>query len=234
MVNDRLKGVRKWLAWALPVVLLSFSATALRAIEAGLLQAAGAPQAGTKAGVAADTKKVATPKPKAAAVPMKPKAAASVPKPKATAAKPSGKKVSAKKAASKKPAGESAAKSEGAPKGPEMAGRRDPFKLPGPPVPGGAAGEQILGPLPPGARGLLISQLKVEGIVRLDTTSTMIAVVDNSSNRAYFLRENDAVYNGVVSKITPDSVVFRENALDASGNMVVRDVVKRLGQGPGA
>ena len=62
----------------------------------------------------------------------------------------------------------------------------------------------------------------------------MIAVVDNSSNRAYFLRENDAVYNGVVSKITPDSVVFRENGLDASGKMVVREVVKRLGQGPGA
>jgi hypothetical protein len=231
MVNDRLMGVRKWLAWALPVVLLCFGATALRAIEAGLPQAAGAaPQAGAKAGAATDTKKAAAPKPKAAAVPMKPKAATSAATHKAAATKPSGKKVSAKKAASKKPAGESARTA----KGPEMAGRRDPFKLPGPPVPGGAGGEQILGPLPPGARWLLIGQLKVEGIVRLDTTSTMIAVVDNSSNRAYFLRENDAVYNGVVSKITPDSVVFRENALDASGKMVVRDVVKRLGQGPGA
>ena len=226
MVNDRLMGVRKWWAWALPVVLLSFGAAASRAIEAGFPQAAGAPQAGAKAGAATDTKK------KAAA--PKPKAAASVAKPKATAAKPAGKKVSAKKAASKKPARGSAAKSAEPSRGPETAGRRDPFKLPGPPVPGGAGGEQILGPLPPGTRGLLISQLKVEGIVRLDTTSTMIAVVDNSSNRAYFLRENDAVYNGVVSKITPDSVVFRENALDASGKMVVRDVVKRLGQGPGA
>lgn len=234
MVNDRLMGVRKWWAWALPVVLLSFGAAAPRAIEAGFPQSAGAPQAGAKAGAATDTKKAAAPKPKAAAVPMKPKAAASVAKPKATVAKPVGKKVSAKKAASKKPARGSAAKSAEPSKGAETASRRDPFKLPGPPVPGGAVGEQILGPLPPGTRGLLISQLKVEGIVRLDTTSTMIAVVDNSSNRAYFLRENDAVYNGVVSKITPDSVVFRENALDASGNMVVRDVVKRLGQGPGA
>jgi len=234
MVNDRLMGVRKWLAWTLPVVLLAFGATALRAIEAGLPQAAGAPQAGAKAGTAADTKKAAAPKPKAAAVPMKPKAATRVATPKAITTKPSGKKVSAKKAVSKKTAGESAAKSAQTSKGPEMAGRRDPFKLPGPPVAGGAGGEQIVGPLPPGTRGLLISQLKIEGIVRLDTTSTMIAVVDNSSNRAYFLRENDAVYNGVVSKITPDSVVFRENALDANGNMVVREVVKRLGQGPGA
>jgi hypothetical protein len=80
---------------------------------------------------------------------------------------------------------------------------------------------------------LVISQLKLEGIVRLDTTNTMIAVVDTAANRAYFLRENDAVYNGVVSKITPDSVYFRENALDASGNVVTREVVKRLSPGPG-
>ncbi len=62
----------------------------------------------------------------------------------------------------------------------------------------------------------------------------MIAVVDNVSNRAYFLRENDAVYNGIVTKITPDAVIFRENALDQSGKVVTREVVKRLGQGPGA
>lgn len=217
MVNNRLLGVRKWTAWALPVILLAFAAARLVASEAGPVQAAGAPQAGTKkVGVTAEKQKAVAPAPQA------------------TAKKPSGKKVSAKKAASKKPAGGPAVKSAQSPKGPETEGRRDPFKLPGPPVPGVAGGEQILGPLPPGARGLLIGQLRIEGIVRLDTTSTMIAVVDNSSNRAYFLRENDAVYNGVVSKITPDSVVFRENGLDASGKMVVREVVKRLGQGPGA
>jgi hypothetical protein len=115
-----------------------------------------------------------------------------------------------------------------------VTGKRDPFKLPPPPVPGREETQQITGPLPPGARGLVISQLWVEGIVRLDTTNTMIAVVDNNRNRAYFLRENDAVYNGVVSKITPDSVIFRENALDKNGQVQVHEVVKRLGQGPGA
>ena len=62
----------------------------------------------------------------------------------------------------------------------------------------------------------------------------MIAVVDTNANRAYFLRENDAVYNGVVSKITPDSVTFRENTLDSAGKVATRDVVLRLTQGPGA
>jgi len=38
----------------------------------------------------------------------------------------------------------------------------------------------------------------------------------------------------VVSKITPDSVIFRENTLDQNGKVVTREVVKRLGQGPGA
>jgi hypothetical protein len=119
------------------------------------------------------------------------------------------------------------------PKTPAIEGRRDPFKLPGPPT-ATAEGEAPLGPLPPGTRGLVISRLRLEGIVRLDTTNTMIAVVDTSANRAYFLRENDAVYNGVVSKITPDSVTFRENALDQDGRVYTRDVVLRLGQGPGA
>ena len=116
---------------------------------------------------------------------------------------------------------------------PQIVGRRDPFKLPPPPVPGRAGDVEIIGPLPTGKRGLLIGQLRLEGIVRLDTTNAMIAVVDNNSNRAYFLRENDVVYNGIVSKITPYSVIFKENALDQNGRLVVREVVKRLSPGPG-
>lgn len=116
---------------------------------------------------------------------------------------------------------------------PEIVGRRDPFKLPPPPVPGQEGAGEITGPLPPGTRGLVIGRLRLEGIVRLDTTNMMIAVVDTSANRAYFLRENDQVYNGVVSKITPDAVYFTQNVLDRNGRVVTREVVKRLGQGPG-
>jgi hypothetical protein len=141
----------------------------------------------------------------------------------APAAKPAGK---GQTAVSKPPAAQM-------PKTPPLEGHRDPFKLPGPPASGGEAGGP-LGPLPPGMRGLVINRLRLEGIVRLDTTNTMIAVVDTNANRAYFLRENDAVYNGVVAKITPDSVIFRENALDQNGKVYVREVVLRLGQGPGA
>jgi len=114
-----------------------------------------------------------------------------------------------------------------------IAGQRDPFKLPPAPVPGGGQGQEITGPLPPGTRGLVISQLRLEGIVRLDETNTMIAVVTSFTNRAYFLRENDAVFNGIVSKITLDAVYFNENYLDPFGRVSTREVVKRLGSAVG-
>ena len=118
------------------------------------------------------------------------------------------------------------------------AGKRDPFKVPD--AAGGSKGgaEGILesapgGILPPGIRGLLISQLKLEGVVREQSANKMIAVVTNDRKLAYFLHENDSVYNGVVSKITPDSVYFKENVLDANGRVTTREVVKRLGLAPG-
>ena len=114
-----------------------------------------------------------------------------------------------------------------------VAGRRDPFKPPPPPTAPGLPGGPT-GPLPPGIRGLLISPLVLEGVVRQDTTNKMIAVVTNYTKRAYFLRENDALYNGVVSKITPDAVYFKENVLGKSGRVTSREVVKRLGPTPGA
>lgn len=139
-----------------------------------------------------------------------------------------------RRATRRAPAGKDASASEEAQRT-VLAGRRDPFKLPAPPRPVGPgdALDMAAGPLPPGTRGLVIGQLKLGGIVRQDLTNTMLVVVSNYTNRAYFLRENDVVYNGVVSKITPDAVTFRENYLDANGRVQTREVVKRLSQAPG-
>lgn len=119
---------------------------------------------------------------------------------------------------------------------------RDPFRLPIS-IPLQAKGVRRYpdGPPLPGKRGLIIEELKLEGIVRLLSDSglsghasrgdplQMIAVVTGGAKLAYFLHVNDVVYDGVVTRITPDSVFFRENYFDPEGQSKTREVVKRLG-----
>jgi hypothetical protein len=112
-----------------------------------------------------------------------------------------------------------------------FAGKRDPFKVPAPPRDGKQ--EAFAGPLPPGKRGLVIGQLRLQGVVRQDADKGMIAVVTNQTNRAYFLRVHDEVYNGVVSRITAESIHFKENRLDNNGRPETRDIVLKLGSPPG-
>jgi hypothetical protein len=102
------------------------------------------------------------------------------------------------------------------------------------PGPGGhLAAVGVSGSLPIGIRGLVISELRVEGIIRQESANKMIAVVTNYTKRAYFLRVNDTVYNGVVSKITPEAVYFAENTLDSSGRVATHEVAVKLGSAPG-
>jgi hypothetical protein len=109
-----------------------------------------------------------------------------------------------------------------------MAGKRDPFKIPPPPQIR-AGGDTIDGPLPPGARGLVIGLLRLKGIVRDEESKTMIAVVVNRANLAYFLHIHEDVYNGVVSRITPDAIYFQQKGLDTGGRSGAREVVLRMG-----
>lgn len=77
-----------------------------------------------------------------------------------------------------------------------------------------------------GKRCLVIDQTNLQGVVK--APNGMIAVVANSANKAYFLRENDPVYNGYVMRITPDTVVFRETITDKLGRTSTREVVKKV------
>jgi Tfp pilus assembly protein PilP len=100
-----------------------------------------------------------------------------------------------------------------------MTGKRDPFLSPVVNRQGGSACST-------GKKCLDIDQLAVRGVVKSD--NGMIAVVTNRLNKAYFLRENDPVFNGYVLKITVDSVVFKQNFQDRLGKPFTKDVVKRL------
>jgi hypothetical protein len=103
------------------------------------------------------------------------------------------------------------------------AGRRDPFR----PLVVKGQTDELPARLPPGKAGLVIGQLTVQGIVR-GLNGEWIAVVDNKTKRAFFLFVGDELYNGTVSRITVDTVVFDERVMDAQGRMVTREVVKRL------
>lgn len=77
-----------------------------------------------------------------------------------------------------------------------------------------------------GKRCLAVNEIVLRGVVK--APSGMIAVVENSAQRTYFLRENDPIFNGFVQKITPDSVTFREHFVDTLGRDAQRDITKTV------
>ena len=107
-----------------------------------------------------------------------------------------------------------------APKTINAVGRRDPFISPV--VKLGAIGSGCSS----GKRCLAIDQIALKGVVKSDVG--MIAVVVNAMDKAYFLRENDPVFNGYVVKITGDSIVCKESFKDRLGKPLTRDVTKSI------
>lgn len=112
---------------------------------------------------------------------------------------------------------------------------RDPFKVPELPSTSSTVkgkSSHLPAVLPPGVRGLLIDQLMLQGVVDKQPGNTMIAVVTNKTNRAYFLRANEQVFDGTVTRITPAAIYFEQRYYDANDKAEWRTVEKRL-SGPG-
>ncbi|HTS34243.1 MAG TPA: AMIN domain-containing protein [Candidatus Solibacter sp.] len=99
-----------------------------------------------------------------------------------------------------------------------MNGKRDPFFSP--------VVQQSGSGCSTGKKCLEIGNINLRGVVKSD--NGFIAVVTNNLNKAYFLRENDPVFNGYVVRITGDSVVFQETIQDKLGKPFTREVVKRI------
>jgi Tfp pilus assembly protein PilP len=161
-------------------------------------------------------------KPHDAFMPKKPGASTAVATAKVEAPKPAATASGANKiAANEKPS--TVAEALKTPKPEEkkwaMNGKRDPFFSP---VVQQATGSGCS----TGKKCLEIGQINLRGVVHSE--SGFIAVVTNTLNKAYFLHENDPVFNGYVMRITGDSVVFEETVQDKLGKPFTREVVKRI------
>jgi len=99
-----------------------------------------------------------------------------------------------------------------------MNGKRDPFFSPVVQEHGSGCST--------GKKCLEIGNINLRGVVKSD--NGFIAVVTNNIGKAYFLRENDPVFNGYVVRITGDSVVFEETVQDKLGKTTTHEVVKKI------
>jgi|SRR5690349_8589921 len=148
---------------------------------------------------------------------------ASAPKIKAAPVK-AAPKVKATKGGEKQNAGKKEEKSDNSDQANDekkysMTGKRDPFLSP---VVGHTGGSGCS----TGKKCLEIGQIALKGVVHGE--AGFIAVVTNALNKAYFLRENDPVFNGYVVKITGDSIIFKETYQDRLGKSFTREVTKKI------
>lgn len=189
---------------------------------------AGSTQAAAKSAPAQAAAKTSAPQPKTVAAKptvAAPKAAPATAAATKPAAKPAAEAPATTKVAAQEKPG-AASKIAEAPKPPKpeekkwaMNGKRDPFFSPVVQQSGGSGCST-------GKKCLEIGQINLRGVVKAE--AGFIAVVTNSLNKAYFLHENDPVFNGYVVRITGDSVIFQETVQDKLGKPFTREVTKKI------
>jgi type IV pilus assembly protein PilP len=100
-------------------------------------------------------------------------------------------------------------------------GRRDPFRSLIGPAPKLEAGQR-----PPGVPGFMIDELKLQGVFK--TRQGLAAMVTGPDNKGYVIRVGDKVLDGEIIRLTPTSVVFRQEVNDPTRIERYREVVKDL------
>jgi type IV pilus assembly protein PilP len=102
----------------------------------------------------------------------------------------------------------------------DPAGRRDPFRslLVRP--------EDRAGARPPGVAGMSIDEVVIHGIWK--TRNGYVAQVRATDNKSYLVRQGDLLYDGEVTRVGPNEVVFRQNINDPQSVKPFREVTKQL------
>ncbi len=101
-------------------------------------------------------------------------------------------------------------------------GRRDPFQSLIGPAPKLQAGQR-----PPGPPGFLIDEIKLQGVVKTRQQG-LVAMVNGPDNKGYLVKIGDKVLDGEIIRITPTSIVFRQEVNDPTRIERFREVVKEL------
>ncbi len=101
-------------------------------------------------------------------------------------------------------------------------GRRDPFQSLIGPAPRLQPGQR-----PPGPPGFLIDEIKLQGVVKTRQQG-LIAMINGPDNKGYLLHVGNKVLDGEVIRITPSSLVFRQEVNDPTRIERFREVVKEL------
>jgi len=107
----------------------------------------------------------------------------------------------------------------------DPAGRRDPFRslLVRPE-------DRARGDRPLGVPGMSIDDIAIYGIWK--TRSGYIAEVRATDNKSYLIRAGDLLYDGEVTRVGPNEVVFRQNINDPQSVKPFREVTKQLNVTP--
>ena len=100
-------------------------------------------------------------------------------------------------------------------------GRRDPFRSLIGPTPMAEKGQR-----PPGVPGFMIDEIRLQGIFK--TRAGLTAMINGPDNKGYTVKTGDKVFDGEIIRITPTSVVFRQEVNDPTRIERFREVVKDL------
>jgi len=101
-------------------------------------------------------------------------------------------------------------------------GRRDPFQSLIGPAPRLQPGQR-----PPGPPGFLIDEIKLQGVVKTRMQG-LVAMINGPDNKGYLVKVGDKVLDGEVVRITPTSIVFRQEVNDPTRIERFREVTKDL------
>ena len=103
-------------------------------------------------------------------------------------------------------------------------GRRDPFQSLIGPAPRLQAGQR-----PPGPPGFLIEEIKLQGVVKTRLQG-LVAMINGPDNKGYLVKVGDKVLDGEVVRITPNTIVFRQEVNDPTRIERFREVTKELAE----